>query len=457
VVSPQTVSPQTVSPQTVSPQTVSPRTVSQRTVSPHTATRDIAQAGLMRVIYTVAFVPPCLALVQVLADAHDYRLPAVAIAVWLAVLGAVAWLVPRIRGDGLSARETAAAIAIAAAAVAAIGLAHRSHAIPGSVDLGMLGTIGLLMLVVVSRPARVWVPAALLVYAVHSVLLISAEGLNRLSLSELEAAGYIAAAILIAFAALRPTLAAHASVAARRSSLASRAAAERAAATAIGQERRNRLAVLEKQALPLLRGIADGTLDAADADVRDSCARHAAALRHSLSGRPPGTNELAAALEPALRAARERGLLVDVQLIGDAGTPSPQLARALLATVGAVLGALPPHQVTLTVLADGDEADRDEADRDGVNHGDTNATELNASEMNASDPGGDDQKGHDVELFLTFDAPPRSLPDVARFPEGSDLPAAAHWHAAVRPAETGGGYLEVGWRKDAGWRKDGAR
>ena len=93
-------------------------------------------------------------------------------------------------------------------------------------------------------------------------LLIRGEGLNRLSLSELEAAGYIIAAILIAFAALRPTLAVHVSLAARRASLASRSAAERAAAAAIGQERQSRLAVLEKEALPLLRGIADGTLDA---------------------------------------------------------------------------------------------------------------------------------------------------------------------------------------------------
>ncbi len=228
-------------------------------------------------------------------------------------------------------------------------------------------------------------------------------------------AGYIAAAILIAFAALRPTLAVHASMAARRSSLASTSAAERAAAAAIARERRSRLAVLEKEALPLLRAIADGTLDPTAADVRDRCARHAAVLRHSLTGRPPGAGDLAAGLEPALRAARERGLLVEVQLIGDPGTPPPRLARALLATVDAVLSALVPHQVTLTVLA---------ADND--------------------------MKGEaeDVELYLTFDSPPRRLPDLTRFAQDSDLPAAARWHATVSAAESGGGYLEVSWRKD---------
>ena len=77
-----------------------------------------------------------------------------------------------------------------------------------------------------------------------------------------------------------------------------------------------------------------------------------------------------------------------VQLIGDPGTPAPPVARALAATVDAVLSALPPHQVTLTVLAAGD----------------------------------------DVELYLTFGAPLLAAPDLTR--SGLDVPAAARWRAA---------------------------
>ena len=77
---------------------------------------------------------------------------------------------------------------------------------------------------------------------------------------------------------------------------------------------------------------------------------------------------------------------MSVQLIGDPGTPPPRLARALLATVDAVLSALPPHQVTLTVLAPGDD--------------------------------GEDDRRRDVELYLTFDAPLRSIPDLTRFGQG---------------------------------------
>jgi hypothetical protein len=374
-------------------------------VSPHQVARDTAEVALTRLVRTLAVILPSLALVQALANSRDYREPAAAVVVWLAVLGAGAWLVPRLRTGGLTAGETAAAIAIAVTAVAAIGAVHRAHGPPVSANFAILGTAWLLLLVVVSHSARVWVPVALLVFAVQGALLIREQGLNLLSLSQVGAAGYIVAAILIAFAALRPTLDMHVRMAARQASLASRSAAERAAAAAIRQERHSRLAVLEKEALPLLRGIADGTLDPADEGVREQCARHAAVLRRALTEGAPG-GELVARLEQVLRAAAARGLPVTVQLIGDPGTPPPPIARAVQAAVEAVLSALPPHQVVLTVLTAGD----------------------------------------DIELYLIFSAPLRTAPDLTRF--GLDVPAVARWHASLSATETDGGFLEVSWRKD---------
>ena len=374
-------------------------------VSHQEVARDTAEVGLMRMVRTLAVILPSIALVQVLAYSRDYRHPATAVVVWLAVLGAGAWLVPRLRTGGLAAGETAAAVLIAVAAVATIGSVHRAHGASASVDLAVLGTAWLLALVVMSHPARVWIPAALLLFAVHGALLIRDRGLNPLSLSQLEAAGYIIAVVLIGFAVLRPTLDMHVSLAARQASLASRSAAERAAAAAIQQERQSRLAVLEKEALPLLRGIADGTVDPTAGDVREKCAQHAAVLRHSLTGGAPGGGELVAGLEPTLRAAAAREVPVAVQVIGDPGTPPPPVARAVLATVDAVLSALPPQQAVLTVLASGD----------------------------------------DIELYLTFSGPLRAAPDLTR--SGLDVPASACWHACVSTAETGGGCLEVSWRK----------
>lgn len=374
-------------------------------VSPQKAAWDTVEAGLTSLLRALAVVLPSLALLQVLANARDYRQPVAAVLVWLAVLGTGTWLVPRSRAGRLSTGETAAVIAIAVAAVAAIGVVHRADSDPGNVNLAVLGTVWLLALVVMSHSARVWIPVALLVFAVEGAVVLRDQGLNRLSLSQLGAAGYIIAAILIAFAALRPTLDTHVTMAVRQAALASRAAAERAAAAAIRQERRGRLAVLEEEALPLLRGIADGTLDPADSGVREQCARHAAVLRDALTdGAPAG--ELVATLQPTLRAAVARGLPVTVQLIGDPGNPAPPIARAVRAAIDTVLGALPPHEVVLTVLAADD----------------------------------------DIELYLIFSAPLVSMPDLMRV--GNDLPAAARWHAALNVTETGGGVLELSWRKD---------
>ena len=121
-------------------------------VSAHKVVGDMAEAGLLRMIGTIAVILPAVALVQVLANAHDYRQPAVVIAVWLAVLGAAAWLAPRMRARVLSAAETAAAIAIAIAAVTVVGAERSGHVMPGSVDLAILGTLWLTVVVALSAP-----------------------------------------------------------------------------------------------------------------------------------------------------------------------------------------------------------------------------------------------------------------------------------------------------------------
>ena len=206
-------------------------------VTHHEVAQDTVETGLMRFVGVLAVVMPSLALLQVLANSREYRQPAVAVAVWLGVLGVARWLVPRLRRGGLGAGETAAAIAVAVVAVAVVGAARRPHDHPGSVDLAVLGTIWLLALVVLSRSTRVWIPAALLVFAMQGALLIHDGGVNQVSLSQLTVVGYIMATILLAFAALRPTIDMHVRIAARRASLASRSVAERAAAAAIARER----------------------------------------------------------------------------------------------------------------------------------------------------------------------------------------------------------------------------
>jgi hypothetical protein len=374
-------------------------------VSHHEAVREVTEPGLQRMIGAMAAILPLTALGQALANLHDYYQPAVVIAVWLVVLAAGAWLVPRAGTGVLTSGESAAAVAIAVAAVAAVGWEHRPHIGSGTVDLAILGTVWLLVPVALSRPTRAWISGALAVFAVHAALLIRVAGASPLNLSKVAVGGYILAGVLIAFAAVRPTLAMHTHMAVRSAALASRSEAERAAAAAVQQDRRSRLALLEVEALPLLHGIAGGTLDPTDGGVRDRCARHAAVLRHSLTDRAPGDGGMVAALAPALQAAGARGLLVDLQVIGDPGTAAPEVVRAVLTAVDAVLSALAPQQVMVTVLA----------------------------------------SGGDVELYLTFSGPLLVTPDVASF--GRDVPAAARWHATMTTEPAGAGCLEISWRK----------
>ncbi len=365
--------------------------------------RDAAQSWIPCMVGAVAAILPLTLLIQVLFHLHDYRQYAVPVAVWLGILAAAVWLVPRARTGGITGVEAAVAVAVSVAAVVLVGLERRGTA--GTVDWSILGTTWALALLVLSRPAWTWVSGALLVFAAHAVFVIRVLGVSPLSLARLSAAAYVVAMPLALFSVMRPALLSHAGIAARRAALASRAAAERAAAAAVQADRRERLALLETEALPLLRDIADGKLDPADSQVRERCARHAATLRHALTDRTRSGGGLLAELEPALGAAEARGLLVQVQVVGDPGNPAREVADAALAAVDGVMSALPPHPVTLTVL----EADEE------------------------------------VELYVTFDGPLRASLDMAELRR--KVPATQSWRAAVNVDEAGAGHLEVRWRK----------
>jgi hypothetical protein len=328
----------------------------------------------------------------------------VPVLVWAGLVVAALWLIPRTRAGDLSGWDSACAIAVAVVAVALCGWASRMPGSVGSVDWAVFGTSWLIALVAVSRPAWEWAVGMLLVLGAHLIFSANLLGSGTIGLTKLSASVHALAAIGIIFVAIRPTLRTHARISVRRASLASRSAAERAAVTAIREDRRTRLNLLEAEALPLLRDIADGSADPADSAVRDRCARHAIMLRRSLidSAQQAG---LESGLEPALRAAGARGILVDVQRIGEPPAPVPAVATAIIATVDSLLGQLPPQPVTLTIVAQDDDA----------------------------------------ELYLSFREPPSSVPDLE--PAQRDVPARAGWRCSLEIDENGAGCLEVNWRK----------
>jgi hypothetical protein len=370
------------------------------------AADDAYDFDIPKVVGAVALVWQLAVLFQVIAYLHDYRQPAVVVAVWLGLLGAAAWLIPRARAGGLTAAEAAWAITFAIAAVALVGWERPLHGFGGPVDWSVVGSGWLLALVAISRPPRTWICGAALVFAAHAIFTIRVLGITTLDLARLSVTAYSLVIILAVFAALRPVTAAYARLAARRSALVSQSTSERAAAAAVCADQSERLALLETEALPLLRGIADGTLSVMDPQVRQRCASYAAALRRALVDRAGDAGGLLAELAPVLSSARDRGTPAELQLVGDPGIPPRAVALATVAAVDGMLRALPPHPVTLTVLAD--EAD--------------------------------------VELFVTFDQRPGPVPDLAALDRS--VPAAAGWHAAVEIGDTGAGCLEVRWRTE---------
>ncbi len=360
----------------------------------------------------LAVILPVGMLVQTLATLDNYRQPLAAVAVWLGILLAAAWLVPRALARGLSRPEALAAIALAAAAVTAVGLDRRTYLAAGSLDWTILGTVWLLALVALSRSAWLWVPGAALVIAAHAFFVVHLLGASPLGLARAAAGGYAVGVVLAIFAALRPTLRTHSEIAVRRAELGSRSAAERAAVAAIHADRADRMALLEVEALPLLRGIADGSLDPADPAVRRKCAEHATTLRRALVHRTEQADGLLAALGPALATARARDMPAEIQVVGDPGRPDREVSGATLAAVHTVIQALPPQPVILTVLS----------------------------------------AGHEVELYLTFRLAPADLGPVRT--DLADLaglaqpgPAAVVWRVTLDAEPTGPGCLEVSWRK----------
>jgi hypothetical protein len=311
---------------------------------------------------------------------------------------------PGARAGNLSHAHAAVAIAVAVAAVTAIDLDRRVTGAAMNVDWTILGVIWLLALLALITPAWVWVPGAALVTGIHSVFVVRALGFSPLGLTRLAASSYAVVSILAVFAALRPALHTNAEMEVRRAALASRSAAERAAVAAIGEVRRDRLELLEMEALPLLRGIADGTLDPSDGAVRKRCAEHAATLRRALVDRTSAPSALLACLGPVVGAARERNVPVEIQTIGDPGDPGEDVVRATVAAVDHVLRALPPQPVILTVLGSRDEA----------------------------------------EMYLTFEMPPAAGCDLAAL--GDTVPPEAAWRAALEAGDAGPGCLEVHWQ-----------
>lgn len=224
----------------------------------------------------------------------------------------------------------------------------------------VIGWFGVLLLF--DRPLRsllVYVAGYLAVTALPAVLHGHAErvALVGLAVTAVSVAGF---QVLTASAtgALRRVAgsAAHASAAAQRTRT------RRAIARRVHEDRRRRYAEVAATARPLLAGLADGTLDPADADVARRCAVEAARLRRLFAESDETDDPLLHEVRACVDVAERRGVPVEVVSQGSWPVLPREVRRALtdgpmqvLSTVQdkarvALVGA--QETVSVSVLAD---------------------------------------------------------------------------------------------------------
>lgn len=133
--------------------------------------------------------------------------------------------------------------------------------------------------------------------------------------------------------ALRAVARNAAAVAAHESELRSAAAIARR----LHADRKQRYAALRATALPLLRGLANGSACPADAGVQRRAAREAARLRRMFVEADDVPDPLRAELAAVLDVAERRGLLVQQAVLGRGPTPPLEVRRLLLDELAAVL------------------------------------------------------------------------------------------------------------------------
>jgi hypothetical protein len=174
----------------------------------------------------------------------------------------------------------------------------------------IIGWFGVLLLF--DRPLR-----SLLVYlagylAVTALPAVVHGAMNRVELSGLAVTAVSVGGFQVLTASAAGALRRVAASAAQASASAERTRTRRAIARRVHQDRRRRYVEIAATARPLLAGLADGTLDPADADVARRCAIEAARLRRLFAESDESDDPLLHEIRACVDVAERRGVPVEV-------------------------------------------------------------------------------------------------------------------------------------------------
>jgi hypothetical protein len=281
-----------------------------------------------------------------------YRSFPVQFALWLVIaLAITAGAIRLLRG--WSGPAWTCALAAIALAVTVAGAAGCPAGMVLKIDWAW-GTAGWLgVLVLLRRPLRELV-AFLLLDALATFAVLAHDGLHRA-----DVAGFLT--ILAETTAIQLVVA----VAARQMGATAREAAEVTQSEAAAREhaliaerlradRQARWQALQETAGPLLRELAAGTADPADAEVRRACAVEAARLRRLMAESDDAPGPLLHELHACADIAERRGVAVDLETVGALPGVPADVRRVITDTAIAILtAAVSQARVTLTAIQDG--------------------------------------------------------------------------------------------------------
>lgn len=303
------------------------------------------------VIAVVATVLASLSLTRNPAAYPQFGVQVAIFLLMLVTLSIECYLAFQRRGWGRT-RWVGIAVTLAATAASALSLPPGGAATSLDWAYGVVGWIGAIFLL--ERPLGELVAFLVAVAGINfcSLLLVPGLGidpyLNFLSAS-IGTVGY-PLAVGVAAAMLR-TVAKQAYSASRRSA---QIQAEETLATALHELRQRRFDDLSRNALPLLRGLADGQLDPNDGVVQRSCAIEAARMRRLFAESDGVPDQLMHELRMCVEVAERRGITVDLQTHGACPDPPLDIRRALTeAPLAALATARTWARVTVTASPDG--------------------------------------------------------------------------------------------------------
>jgi hypothetical protein len=245
---------------------------------------------------------------------------------YLTILGVEAVLAARRRGWG-QLRWVGLTATIIASLGSCLSLPAGSAASLADWSFGSVGWLGVILLA--DRRLRELVAFLALHETLTLVNVILSGGTDRTTvLSTLAVSvntiGYPLAG---AIAAIALRVIAHAADTAAHQAEQARSA--EAIAAGLHERRRQRFADLNDTAVPLLRGLAAGTLDPGDAQVQRRCAIEAARMRRLFAETETTPDPLMHALRHCADAAYRQGILVELDSRGRWPDPPEEIRRAL--------------------------------------------------------------------------------------------------------------------------------